>query len=117
MRASTSPKERKARVKLAIKLHEEGYSVRDIAKNIKVTPATITKYLGHRVSTNQHLVGKGIAKGVTDSLVPEHIERKNRRPVHVGDNKNTVIWVDRSVSDKKAIQRFYDRQEKLKTIK
>lgn len=114
MRASTCPKKRKVRVKLAIKLYEEGYSVRDIAKKIKVTPATITKYLGHRVSTNQHLVGKGIAKGVTDNLVPEHIERKNRRPVHIGDIKNTIIWADKKYTEKQVRERYFKHLKEYK---
>lgn len=91
--------------------------VRQIARRMDLSEVTIRKYIAGVARPNTDLVGKGLAKGAVLSPIAPHVERSDRRPVKIGDNKNTIIWVDRTISDKKAIQRYYERQEKLKTIK
>lgn len=110
-------KTREERKAHAIELYRSGMSAWQIARRMDLSEVTIRKYIAGVARPNTDLLGKGLAKGAVLAPVKEHVERADRRPVKIGDNKNTIIWVDRSVSEEKAIQRFYDRQEKLKTIK
>lgn len=110
-------KTREERRQYAIELYRSGMSAWQIAQKMDLSEITIRKYIAGVARPNTDLVGKGLAKGAVIAPVKPHVERSDRRPVHIGDNKNTIIWVDRTISDKKAIQRYYERQEKLKTIK
>ena len=91
--------------KKALALHRQGLKQEVIAERLNLSQATISKYLSGLVEDNRHLVGKGIAKGAKLEA-PKEDKKRNRRPVKIGDIKNTIIWADEKYSEEEVRERY-----------